>query len=702
MKKENRKNILFRYGSIVCVILLLCVWILYRLLDNTVFSADIWNKRANEGMAVVDTILPVRGRILAADGSVLATNMRVYTPSIDFLTPKFKEADYRKAIPQIADSLAKYFPRRTAKEWKAHLEKPLASPVENRSRAFPIVRNVSYGDVQRIKTFPFFEGKRRHTGLHVDDRLIRVRPYGDMAGRSIGRVGVDSVCNVPFGKYGLERSLDSLLAGRPGYSKKVPLTSSIVDWTDRPPVDGLDVLTTIDIKMQDMLENELQKVLEVCKPKWGTALIMEVSTGDIKAIVNLEADPKHPGSYIESLNRAVMRFEPGSVVKTFSLALWLEDNKIPDINENVHTGGIKAKILGKYIMDHLHTTDVPIYRILEYSSNIAMCMLALRFYGDDPGEFYTKIRRTGVLEPFNTGIAEEMVPKVDSLIIKKGGRLDLTRQAFGYNTEFSPLYTAAIHNAIANGGSFVRPRLVRGVGRGDSIVEYPVSYVNKYFLSPSNAAIVREMLHRVVWGDQGTARKVVQSEKVEIAGKTGTARVYKPNVGYLSNKFRFAFCGFFPYSNPRYTCIAVIQEPSEIWFNAESTSGRVVKNMAEAMYARGMLGNTSDFRNDTKERIGQYPTFYASRKGAAATVNEAICGSVESAALKMPSSVQGVPDAIGLGLRDALDVLERAGYNVSFSGSGYVAGQLPEPGTELRRGEQVTLLLRNDISKNKR
>lgn len=688
MKRENRRNILFRYGSIIFVILLLSLRITYKLVDNTVLSADKWNALASKTLSSIDTIRPVRGEILAADGSVLATNLRVYTPCLDFRAPKFREAAYREAIPELADSLAKYFKGRTAKEWVAYLETPLAKESKNRTRAFPIVAKVSYEKCELVKTFPFLREKKMFTGLHVDTEMARVRPYGDMARRSIGAVGVDSVHTVPFGKFGLERSLDSLLTGVPGYSKKVMLTSAIVDWADKPAIDGYDVKTTIDIKMQDILENELQKVLEVCKPEWGTAVILEVGTGDIKAIANLEY--KEGYGYVESLNRAVMRYEPGSVVKTLAMLIMLEDGKVPDVNQEITTGA-SYTINGSRTSDCVKSTSLPVSRVLEHSSNIAMSRMIINSYGGNPGRFYDLINQTGILAPFNSGIAEEIPPFVKRLGNEPRHKVDLTRQAFGYSTEFSPLYMAAIYNAIAGGGRMPRPRLVRGLKGNGVDTTYAVSYVGNRLCSSENAAILRDMLHRVVWGERGTARHIVRSDKVEIAGKTGTVNVLGPS-GYQSHVSRLSFCGFFPYNAPKYTCMVLISPPTETWMSPETTSGRVVKNVAEALFARGMLNNSVDYR-DVETPTGEHPTYYADVNGRNAKIHSQLGGSKIAELARNSKSDSGVPDVIGLSFRDALTELEGAGYNVTFTGRGYVSGQTPLPGQEVAQGTYITLKL---------
>ena len=689
MKRENRRNILVRYGVIVFFILILSARIVYKLVDNTVVSADKWNAKAEQTLANIDTIQPVRGDILAADGSVLATNMIVYTPMLDFRVPRFKEKDYRQAVPELADSMARYFPHRTAEQWRQYLLKPLQSEKAKRPRAFPLLAKASNIQVEQLRTFPFLREKKLFTGFHVDKEMQRVRPYGDMARRSIGATGFVGGKSTKQGIYGLEKALDSLLAGKPGVSKKVRLTNAIVDWTDLPPVDGYNVLTTIDIKMQDIVENELNKILEVCQADWGTAVLMEVGTGDIKAIANLELSPSGDGGYSESLNYAVRRYEPGSVVKTLSLLVAMEDGRIPNLNK-VYKTGASFTVGGRATTDCSKSDTLSLRRALEMSSNIVMSRMILEAYGDDPGRFYNRVRATGFLEPFRTGIAEEVIPRIDSL--KKTDLVSLTRQSFGYGTEISPLYTCALYNAIAGGGKFVRPRLVRGLrGNGvDSI--FPVSYVRERICSEQNARELRDMLHRVVWGPRGTARSVLRSEKVDIAGKTGTANKIE-NGQYVKGRNRLSFCGFFPYQNPRYTCMVIVAYPRQTLMSPATTSGQVVKNVAEAMYARGMLGNTSDYRK-TESPVGEYPTYYASLTDRPARIHSAIGGGPKGVMNRPADTKGGVPSVIGLSLRDALNRLEQKGYNVSFSGTGYVSGQTPGPGVKAKPGSKVVLQLR--------
>ncbi len=686
MKRENRQNILLRYAFILLIILVMAGAIVYKLIDNTVISAPEWNKKAMEELSRTVEVLPERGNILADDGSVLATNLRFYTLRIDYRCEKFAEDSLRAAMPALSDTLAKYFPPRTAAEWSEYLLKPLDKPDSLRSRHHKLLSNLSYGDMMRVKKFPFFK-RRKHTGLVVESSLRRVNPYGDMARRSIGGVGATSECNEVHGISGLEKALDSLLYGKTGRAKKVPLTKEIVNWEDVPARNGYNIRTTINIKMQDIVEHELNTMLEYCNADWGVAVLMEVATGDIKAISNLEKNPSGPG-YIEGMNRAVLGYEPGSVVKTISMLVALEDGIVTNENEVIPTGRSWAYAGGRPITDAHGVGAVTVGEVIERSSNIGMAKIITRKYDSHPGGFYRRLKDIGFLEPMNTGIAGERVPRVDSVPSNRGGRIALSRQSYGYATEIPPLYTLSIYNAIANGGRYVRPRLVAELMGEDRDTVLPVTYIRERICSETNAEKLRRMLTAVVWGDHGTGRRL-RDKRVAIAGKTGTCYMID-NGAYNMSRKRLAFCGFFPAEAPKYSCIVLTAAPKQNAMGAASTSGEVLKNVAVKMYSRGMLGSSADFRTGAN----CVPTLYASINPDNASVVSRELKTGGKQVLRNPAAVRsGVPDVHGYGLRDAILALERRGYNVAFSGSGYVAGQNPSPGSTVKTGTTVSLKL---------
>lgn len=699
MRKDNRANILFRYGLIAMVILAFSFRIVAKLVDTTLISADEWNEKAMKELSRTRPIPPERGNILAADGSILATNLQYYTVRIDFRSERFQTERYIKAVDSIADSMARYFPQRNRDQWARHLLKPLSVPKKERSRTFTVITNINYAQYQKLRTFPFFNIKNPNkNGLVPDTYMRRVRPYGNMARRSIGGVGVTKGREV-HGISGLECALDTLLYGIPGVSKKVPMTRDMVNWTDIPAIPGYDIQTTIDIKLQDIVENELNRQLEWCDADWGVAVLMDVKTGDIRAISNLEKAVSTPG-YIEGMNRAVLGFEPGSVMKTLSMMIALEDGIVRP-GDYIPTGSGYAYAGGRPITDSHGVDGMTAAEVIERSSNIGMTKIIARKYDANPGGFYHRLRQIGFMEPMHTGITGERPPRIDSVPDDRGGRIALSRQCYGYATEIPPLYTLSIYNAIANGGRYVRPRLVSRLIGGETDSVLPVTYIRDRICSEQNARRLREMLTSVVWGDHGTGRRL-RNDLVKIAGKTGTCYMIDGG-SYNTSKKRLAFCGFFPADNPVYSCIVLIANPKANAFGAASTSGEVLKNVAVKLYSRGLLGNSSDYTKEDRRGGQNAPTYIAS-------VNDpSMAGDLQSAlgvggghkSLRAPRSSgenarrRTVPDVTGLSLREAVNRLENAGYNVRVSGAGWVRRQQPSGGTVASRGTRVTLTTSN-------
>lgn len=687
MKTTNRNHILFRYVLITTGILVFALCIVVKMFDTTVISADKWNAKAMKELTRVETIRPDRGNILAADGSVLATNLRYYTVRLDFRSERFMKDRYINALDSLSDSLALYFPIRTAKQWKKYLHEPITR--ERLPRAFRVIKNISYADYLKLRTFPFFNIKNRNrNGLVCESYMLRKLPYGAMARRSIGGVGEDSVTGEVHGISGLEKALDSMLYGRPGVTKKIPLTKNIVDWEDVPAIPGYDIHTTIDIKLQDIVETELNNMLALCGADWATAVLMDVKTGDIKAISNLEKSDR-PGVFIEGMNRAVLGYEPGSVVKTLSMLIALEDGYVRDTSRVISTGSAYAYAGGRPITDAHGVGSMKISEVLERSSNIGMTKVTEMGYNYNPVGFRQRIAETGFFEPMHTGIAGETTPRYPELKNNRGGRIAMSRMCYGYSTEISPLSMLSIYNAIANGGRYVRPRLVKGLSGNGTDTVFPVTYIRERICSEENAAILRVMLRKVVWGSHGTGR-LLRNKKVEIAGKTGTCYVTE-NGHYNTAKRRLAFVGFFPAKNPQYSCVVLTCNPKNPR-GAASTSGTVLKNIALSMYARGMLNNSSDYRNH-KDPVS-VPTLYATQnvKEQRDMLMDLSLRELKRFAMPESDSV-GVPNVVGLGAREAVAVMESAGINVNIAGSGYVRAQSPVAGSPITPGGSVLLTL---------
>ena len=707
MKQNNKRHILMRYGIVVGIMLVFSTMIASKLFKTTVVQASEWNKKAESVLTDTVPIEPERGKLLADNGSVLAANLQYYIVRIDWFTDGIKTDTLMKDIGALCDSLAAFDNSMDAAQWKkkilqdrknildaANHPAPGKKPRKNRAyRLFPYM--LTHKEYERVRQFPFLRRPKNKNGFYYEKHNRRMKPYGDMASRSIGNVGEDSLSSSIHGRSGLEMALDSLLYGKPGIAQSIQLTNGIVRAESVPAVKGYDITTTINVQLQDIVENELNDMCIESGADWGTCVLMEVATGEIKAISNLERNPT-TGDYVEGVNHAVLGYEPGSVVKTISMMVALEDGIVTDINAPIATGS-DWMYAGRNISDRPHgaATRTP-REIIETSSNIGMAKLIVKDYGQNPGGFRKRLEEMGFFEPFHSGIAGEMVPNYPVLGNKNWDKLSLTRQAYGYATTIPPLYTLAIYNAIANDGKFVRPHLFKKLsreGEPDSII--PVTYVRQQVCSPENAQKLRIMLRDVVWGSHGTARHWVQDKRVEIAGKTGTAFINA--AGQYGAKKRLAFCGFFPYDKPKYSCIVLMLGADR---GAGACSGMVLKNIALKMYARGLLGSMPDYTETVKDQpkdAKSYPTLFASMADNKANNIRRGLGIEKPHTYARPQRIEkGVPNVIGLNVREAIKMLEDAGLNVSFTGSGMVTGQSLAAGSQYARGQRINLRLRNN------
>lgn len=701
----TRQTVNLRYALVTLLFVVFGIALAVKLFHTTVVEAPAWNKRAQEELSKTSVIAPERGNLLASNGNILACNLKVYDVKLDLRHNKIQA---QTAIPwakidSLADSLDYYYPRvRNLKQhpdtfakysWHSRLKKEFEKEPQKRTRSLPLARKKTLEDFDRIRKFPYlkdFVGSGFRIPVYKEERNMRIYPYGRMAYRSIGRVNENAETGEFHGYSGLEKDLDTLLYGTPGEAHKVALTSGLSNWVTQPAVRGYDILTTIDIDMQDMLEEELLEICQNSHAEWGTAILMEVETGEIKAISNIELLDN--GTYGEALNRAVLPFEPGSVMKPISLMIAFEDGLVKSVNDQINCSPFQRT-------SDPHAPSIKnMKQVIEMSSNTGIARVIFRGYADNPAGFHDRLSSIGFFEPMHSGIAGECIPRIRKLLPKdsRGNNitmtarhLDLARQAYGYNTEIPPLYTLSIYNAIANGGKYVRPHLVRSLisedGR-DSVL--PISYIRDRICSEETARKVRECIHEVVWGSHGTAR-LVQDSRVEVAGKTGTA--YPVERGqYNTAKRRYAFAGFFPYSNPKYSCMALVLGPSGT--SANRTSGQVVKNMAVKMFSRGMLNNKSTY---TDSHSSSVPVYMASEKFAPSEINQSL-GISKHKRVKSPEETPDgtVPDVRGLDAPTAVKLLEERGIEVSLRGTGRVIAQSLPVGSQVNPGTTITLSLK--------
>lgn len=688
-KRKNRDYIMGRYIFIMVGIILVAIAVAVRLFSTTVIHAAEWEAKA-ESLNRTRVVEPERGKILADDRTVLAANVNFYVPRLDLRSEGIKEDTLMRYLKPLCDSLAVISPYRTARQWEEQISDAYTHRYTKRGvRSFPIGNKLTYSQLQRMKKFPFIKLGSSKSGFYYEEQPRRCNPYGRMAARSIGKIAYDTVKRRVAGSSGLERALDDMLYGEPGEASSAQYANSIGLWEHKPAKKGYDVLTTINVALQEIVEQELSAVCKSSEADWGTAVLMEVNTGEIKAISNLKYYPKID-DYMEGENHAVMGYEPGSVMKPISMMMALEDGIVSDLDATIATGHSFAYAHARPITDSHGMASMRIRDVIAYSSNIGMAKIILRRYESQPGMFHHRLREMGFFDPLNIGISGETVPVVDSVGNKNWDRVKLSRMAYGYSTLIPPICTLAMYNAIANGGRYVRPRLVQRFmreGEPDSIV--PLTYIRDQVCTPGNARKLAEMLRNVV--EYGTG-KSLRNDQVAIAGKTGTCYVTEVGRGYSSKK-RLSFCGFFPYENPKYSCIVVMEGAN---CGAARSSGTVLKNVALKLYSLGMLNNISDF-HASEQKSTTRPTFFAT--AADRSSNSKLVASAGIKELKRFRSPRNVPDGdvpevIGLGAREAISRLEAAGLKVKLHGYGYVARQSVRAGTKAEKGAVVELTLR--------
>lgn len=712
-KLNNRSHIMSRYGCISLVLMAATIGIISKLAYTTIIEAHAWNARAARDMAKTSPIYPERGNILASNGNILACNQTLYDIRIDCRHPRLAlkalaSAEKWRMLDSLADSLDRHFPRNKfifenadsmeRYSWRTFINKEFKKPEDSRRKTITIGNKLTEADFDLIRNFPFFKsikGKGRALPVYAEDHVVRKYPFGEMARLSIGRVYNDSATNQIHGYAGLEKALDSLLYGKQGRAKTVAMTNGFSGWVDIPAKRGYDILSTIDIDIQDILEAELLNMCDSVGAEWGTAIIMEVATGEIKAISNVERGDD--GRYIEAMNRAVLPFEPGSVMKPISLMVAFEDGLVKKNTDMVDCSPFMQT------SDHAGGGMKSMRQVIATSSNTGIARVIFRGYEKEPQKYRERLASMGFFERMNSGIGGEQVPRIPILyaqnprtgqpITMTARHLDLARQAYGYNTEIPPLYTLSYYNAIANKGRYVRPHLVRALrdedGR-DSVLK--IDYIRDPLCSPHTAQQVKECLYDVVWDNRGTAR-ALQDDRVTVCGKTGTAIPYDYErlKAYDHSKRRFAFAGFFPYEEPKYSCMVLMTAPAGST-SAARGSGKVLLNVALKLYARGMLTDPSPFDLSPVSGAAQ---LYASIADNVTNLIETLglrgARKLRSNPLPTPGKM---PDPTGLDLQSAIALLEKSGLDVtSIQGTGYVTQVIPAPGTPVKKGSKAALHL---------
>ncbi|MCD8265312.1 MAG: transpeptidase family protein [Tannerellaceae bacterium] len=711
LPKDNR--VLLYYFFIVILICIIAAGVVFRAFKTAFIEKEKWEKVAESQKRRDRTVLPGRGNIYSADGKLMATSVPRYYTYIDFKTDGFSRDTFltskENGIDSLSHYLARKFKNRTAANYKQHLKKGL----ESGSRQYPVYEGrVSYTDLKEMKTFPYLRLHRYKSGFYEREQVQRQKPFGSLASRTIGDIyGEIEASGITKGKNGLELQYDSLLRGVPGVSSVRRVGGAWTNVTEIEPVDGMDIITTIDINIQDITEKSLLDKLKEIDAESGTAVVMEVATGEIKAITNMGRIRE--GVYAETKNHAVAdEIEPGSTFKVASMMVALEDG-ICTPGDTVDTGN------GVYMYHRARMTDhnmnrggygkITAEQTIWYSSNIGVAKIILKGYENNPTKFVEGLYRLGLTIPLDleipgAGRAKIRMPN-DS--VNYWSKTTLPWMSFGYETQIPPIYTLAFFNAIANNGKLIKPIFTKEIVRnGKTVQTFSTQVLKPSICSDKTLAIIKDMLLGVVEKGTGSA---VHSDIISIAGKTGTAQIASGGV-YRTSGHQVAFCGYFPAEQPKYSCIVVIRCPRNGYPSGGTMSGAVVRSIAEKVYASSMAFNVKSMEVDSTAVLVP-PTKHGEAKALEKVLGKlnikadtdsletgwAVARSGENGKIKLKDLTvrEGlVPSVIGMGAKDAVYLLESVGLQVTLKGSGRVTSQSVAAGSRISRGQTVSLVLK--------
>ncbi len=578
---DEQRNTVWRFAIIFIFILIGFIAVLGKIIYVQTVERDEWLKVAEKQVPTVRPIAATRGNILDCNGRLLASSMPQYYMYMDTRVPALHEKNgalFHAHIDSLAKDLATIVGEHTQAEYKTRI---VHAYLKGEKRLKVCDHRINYLQRQALLENSLIKKGKYKSGIFFEDQHRRIKPYGILASRTIGGIYGEG----GHGNSGLEKRFDDELRGEDGLSNIQKIGGRYESVTVEEAKDGLDVLTTIDANLQDMVENALLAKVTEKNAKWGCCILMETQTGYIRAVANL--DRGEDGKYYEAQNHAVQRVEPGSTFKTIALLAALDDGKI-DIDDTVSVSRTPWKYFTvKHTDAHPMDTVLTVRSALAVSSNIALAKLITRSYEGSAKKFVRRIEKMGLMDSVYCEI-----PGADKVRIDvPRDTVTLSKMSYGYSVELSPMQILMFYNALANNGKMMRPMLVTAIQQnGENVKTFRPQVVKSSICGKRTLRDIQSALHDVVWDDHlGTAAKrqwsrKAQSNLVSIAGKTGTAQLYIPGHGYSGKHHRMTFVGYFPEENPRYTCICMIEDP-QYPYDAGMDCGSLVRVIAEKTMA---------------------------------------------------------------------------------------------------------------------
>lgn len=703
---EYRKDIMWRVKLIYLLVFLYGMAIIGRVMYIQFVEGAMWKAKAEKLAFHYVNIEAMRGNVYATDGSFLATSVPIFELRMDTRAEAITEELFTEKVDSLALGLANIFKDRTRREYKAVLNRAY----ESGNRYLLLKRNVTYDHLKLVRKLPIFKLGKNKGGLIAAAVNKRVRPFNELAFRTIGwdKEGRKN-------DLGIEGAFSSTLEGMSGkrLMQRLPngMFRPLNQENEIEPQTGRDIITTIDINIQDVAEDALMRQLILHGADHGCAILMEVKTGKIKAIANLGKNKD--GNYTEKYNYAIGEStEPGSTFKLFSLLAALEDNKIT-LTDSVDTHGGITRYANR-IMKDSHPgaySWLTVQRVFEKSSNVGVSLFITRAYKGNPQQFIDRLYSFKVNKPLGLEIDGEGYPQIKSTKNKSWSKVSLPWMSIGYEVALTPLQILTFYNAVANNGVMVRPQFIDQIRSASEVFRpFKTEIINPAIASPATIAMGRKLLEGVVL--QGTGSHL-RNNIYSIAGKTGTAQVASNNAGYNKSNYKGSFVGYFPADNPRYSCIVVINNPTMGDYYGGAVAAPVFKEIADKVYATDLQMGIkwpdtlqsatlpqvkAGYRNDLEQlyhTLNQPATISIASNGWGTPTMEGTTMKLEN----WSTEVDIVPDVTGLCSRDALYLLEKAGLRVKVTGRGSVKQQSVPAGSKVIQGSVVVLDL--DIQNQK-
>jgi cell division protein FtsI (penicillin-binding protein 3) len=707
---KNRKEFSMRAWLVFGLFVALGFSIFGRILWIQSAEHEQWKEVGERFESSVRDINPSRGQIYAINGNVLATSVPVFEVRWDSKSEAINWDTFDAELDSLSQGLSQILGDRSPREYREVLRNG-----RNLGRRNTLIaRRASYIQQKRLAQLPFIRRGRFKSGFTFARTEQRRKPFGDLASRTIGidrnenRVGLEASWNTE-----LSGSVGKQIQRRVAGGEWMPVSDDFIV----EPQAGLDVISSIDMHLQDVASNALRQQLQTHDAAWGTVILMEVETGMIRAMANLtrstsEPQEGEPADYFESFNHAIgTAVEPGSTFKLASLMAAMNDGNVKPEDE-IDTGNGVTYFYGKRMSDSnadeggsgiLKTSE-----IFEVSSNVGTALTIKNAFGENQQGFLDALERIGVQSATGVRLAGESQPLVyENVGDGRWSGLSLTQMSIGYEVTQTPLQTLTLYNAVANGGTSLRPQLVERLENNGQVVKTFKPEVLKQSICSSRVLeACQSMLKRVADPEgNGTAQYIFAKSPYRVAGKTGTARIAGPN-GY-DGRYRASFAGYFPAESPRYSCIVVIADTKSGIYYGSSIAGPVFRELANKVYA-----TDPSFHTTSAGLLAEKHKLPGSKDGAQTDLMQLyqalempyLGGSSgdwvtvttgDSVAVLSPRFIEAnrVPDVRGMGLRDALYLLENAGLQVKTLGMGTVRRQSIAPGSDLTTSQAITLEL---------